>query len=97
MKFSYLALAATGLIALSACGSRTPAENAAANARAAAENQAEALQNQASNILDAAQNRADALQNQASNIMDTAENRADRIESAPPGSNPAGTADTNGM
>jgi peptidoglycan hydrolase CwlO-like protein len=96
MKVSYLALAATGLIALSACGSRTANENAAANIRDAAQNQADALQNQASNVLGAAENRADALQNQASNITSAAENRADRIESAPSGGG-AGGADTNGM
>lgn len=96
MKVSYLALAATALIALSACGSRTANQNAAENIRAAAENRADALQNQASNVMDAAQNQANALQSQASNIMGAAENRADRVESAPSGGG-AGTADTNGM
>ncbi len=96
MRVSYLALAAVGLIALSACGSRTANQNAATNIRDAAENQADALQNQASNVLDAAQNRADALENRASNLVDAAENRADRVESAPSGGG-AGTADTNGM
>lgn len=96
MKVSHLALAATALIALSACGSRTANQNAAENIRDAAQNQADALQNQASNMVDAAQNRADALQNQAANIVDAAENRADRVESAPSGGG-AGTADTNGM
>ena len=91
MKVSHLAVAAVGLIALSACGSRTPAENAAANIRAGAENRADAIENQGSNMVDAAQNRADQLQNRADQVRDAAENRADRIESAPSGGG-SGTA-----
>lgn len=96
MKASHLALAAVGLIALSACDTRTANQNAATNIRDAAENRADALQNQASNIVSAADNRADALRDQASNIVDAAENRADQVESAPAGGG-ARTADTNGM
>lgn len=96
MKVSHLAVAAFGLIALSACGSRTPADNAAANIRAGAENRADAIENRASNVVDAAQNRADQLQNQADQVRGAAENRADRIEAAPSGGG-AGGADTNGM
>lgn len=97
MKVSQLALVAFGVIALSACGSRTANQNAATNIRDAAENRADAIENMASNVVDAAQNRADSLQNQADQVRDSAENRADRVESAPTGRNPAGSADTNGM
>lgn len=96
MKLSQLALVAAAVAALGACN-RTPTQNAADNVRAAAENQADALQNRADNMVGAAENRADAMRDQASNITDAAENRADRMEAAPSGSNPAGTADTNGM
>jgi hypothetical protein len=80
MKLIHLGVAAVGLVALAGCNSRTPAENAAANVRATAENRADAIENMASNVSSAADNRVDALQNKADAVRDSAENRADSLE-----------------
>lgn len=95
MKVFHLGVAAAGLIALTACGTRTPAENAASNVRAAAENQADMIENMASNAMSATENRVDRLENRADAVRDAAENRADSIESGA-GRAPAG-ANTTGM
>ena len=94
MKLFNIGIAAAGLVALAACGTNTPAENAAANARDAAENQADAVENMAGNVMDSAENRVDALENRADEIRDAGENRADAMEARDTG--PVG-ADTNGM
>jgi len=94
MKLLHMGLALTGLAALAACGTNTPNQNAADNARMAAENQADAFENMADNTLGAAENRADALENQADAARDAGENRADALESRDTGPVPA---DTNGM
>ena len=61
MKLFHIGIAVAGLAAMAAC-TNTPAENAAANARAAADNRADAIETMAANTMGAAENRADALQ-----------------------------------
>lgn len=72
------ALAAAGLAALAACND-TPAENAAENVEAAADNEADLLEEMADNATtDAAE---DNFQNAAENVEEAGENAADAIES----------------
>ncbi|MGE0179690.1 MAG: hypothetical protein AB7O91_07720 [Sphingomonas sp.] len=96
MKLFHIGIAAAGLMALAACGTNTPAENAAANARMEAENQADAIENMAANTMSAAENQVDAMENRADAAREAGENRADAIEAGSTSPN-AGTADTNGM
>ena len=81
---------AAGLLVLTACGSNTPAENAAENIEAVADNQADALESLADNTTNEVV--SDSLENQADVIEEIADNRADAIEDGR-----APLPDTNGM
>ena len=81
---------AAGLLALTACGTQTPAENAADNVESMAENQSDMLEGMADNTSNEV--LSDSLENQADAVEDAGENRADAIEA-----NAQPPADTNGM
>lgn len=91
MKILTQGAIAAGLLTLTACGTNTPAENAAENIEAVADNQADYLDSLADNTTDPALEQS--LENQAGAIRDAGENHADAVENGtvPP------PADTNGM
>jgi len=77
MKSIVPVLAAAGLVALAGCNN-TPAENAAANVEAVAENEADIIDEQAANASTEAGEAA--LENDAAAVRAEGENRADAIE-----------------
>ena len=79
---------AAGLFGLAACGGQTPAENAAENIEAAAENQADMYEQMADNTTNEVLESS--LENQADATLEAAENRAEAVEDQV-------GADTNGM
>jgi hypothetical protein len=76
MKIIVLALAASSLFALPACGGNAD-DKAAENVEAAAENKADMLEAQADNASGA---QADALEAQADNVEDMGEAAADKAD-----------------
>lgn len=91
MKIFTQGAIAAGLLTLTACGSNTPAENAAENIEAVADNQADYIDSLADNTTDPVLEQS--LENQADAVRETGEDRADAVENGalPP------PADTNGM
>jgi len=77
MRILAQAAAAAGLLALAACNN-TPAENAAANVEAVAENQADIIDDQAYNATNEVTEAG--LENQAAAVRAEGENKADAIE-----------------
>ncbi len=77
MKSIVPILAAAGLVALAGCNN-TPAENAAANGEAVAENEADIIDEQAANASTEAGEAA--LENDAAAVRAEGENAADAIE-----------------
>ena len=78
MKLVIQGAAIAALLALGACDSRTPAENAAENVRDVTENQADVMEEAADNAT--TENVADAMENKADATRDAGENKADAIE-----------------
>ena len=62
MKLVIQGAAIAALLALGACNSNTPAENAAENVRDVTENAADALENKADATREAGENKADAIE-----------------------------------
>ena len=78
-KTLIVAVAAAGLLSLTACNHETPAaDNVVANA----ENTADALENQGDMIVDNASNTADAVKDSASNTAAALDNKADAVRAA---------------
>ncbi len=92
MKILTQGAIAAGLLALTACGTNTPAENAAENIEAAADNQADYIDDLADNTTDPV--LEESLENQADAIREAGENQAEAVEA---GEIPPPPADTNGM
>ena len=82
MKRATLFLAASGLFALAACTSQTPAENASRNLSQAAENVAEDFRNAADEARGEIANQTAAVRNAADDAQNVIEQRAGRVREA---------------
>ena len=82
MKRTSLLLAASGLLAVGACTSQTPAENANRNLSQAAENVADDFRNAAAEARSEIANQTAELRNSVDNAQNVIEERADRVRDA---------------